>query len=127
MGLPTYEADVSYYRNIEEFNNAKAPYYGVNIIEVNNDNWDAFVERTKIIHQGVTDHYGGRSHLWTERDYGDRKLVLWINYYPESVGQFFTNEIYTGPARSWWYNYSSLVERWDWFIVNEDASSEAPL
>jgi len=127
MGLPAYEAMLLGYKFAEEFRDTPAPYYGVNIIDVNEENWDAFIEQVKITHRGVTEGLGGRSHLWSVRDYGARKRVLWINYYPKNVGELNAHHVWKQPdIYEYWTHTCSLVERWEWFCTSENPS-ETPL
>ena len=123
MGLPALEAKVLALRFAEEFRDAQAPYYGINIVEVNEDNWEAFIEVTKAAHDGVRTFLGGHSHLWTVRDYGHRKRVLWVNYYPENVGHLQTKEVFDHPNMiEYWQKHTSLVEKWDWYISSVEPS-----
>jgi len=127
MGLPAVEAKVIMYRFAEEFRDTPAPYYGVNIIDVNEENWDPFIEQIRITHAGVRDGLGGRSHLWTVRDFGATKRVLWVNYYPENVGELNSHDVWARPElQEYWIHLCSLVERWEWFCTSENPS-EAPL
>ena len=124
MGLPALEADVLALRFSKEFMDTPAPYYGVNIIEVNNENWHAFVEETKKADESIKTNLGGHCHLWTVRDHGDRKKVLYVNYYPENVGHLNTQEIFQMPeVRDFWLGWCALVERWEWFVTSEEPSA----
>lgn len=123
MGLPAIETEILFRRFAEGFKNAKAPYYGVNIIDVNRENWDAFIEGTKAVHKGVREVLGGRSHFWAVRDFGDRKRVVWINYYPECVAEKNSYEAHHEPERlDLFLEYCKLIERYEWFITSEDPS-----
>lgn len=120
MAITEFDVDMMIHKFVAEFRDATAPYYGINTIEVNEENWDAFLEMTPLIHQSTVDSLGGQSFHWSVRDYGNRKRVLWIFYYPENISDRQTYEIYQTPeVREFWMTYCRLTESYDWFVQSE--------
>jgi hypothetical protein len=107
-----------------EFAATPAPYYGVNIYDVNEENWDAFLEDVRRTHARIGENLGGRSHLWTVRDHGRRKRALWVNYFPKSIASIVTTEFVTSPEYvESWLNTCSLLEGYQWFCTPEGPSA----
>jgi hypothetical protein len=106
----------------EEFSNTPAPYFGVNIFDVLTSNWEPVVNNVRQQHEMVK-QFGGQSHLWTVRDHGARKRVLWINYYPEQLTGLKEQmpEFCDGPI---WTEFCSLIESFQWFCTTEQPSTE---
>lgn len=119
MPIPEYEIQALGQRLCQEFNATPAPYYGINIIEVNEAHWDAFLAQVRIQHASAV-ALGGKSHLWTVRDHGERKQVCWINYYPKSIGESVTEEVVSSPAfHKLWKAMFDVVERYEWFCTSD--------
>jgi len=87
MPIPASERKAWAVVSAEQFASTPAPYYGVNIFDVLTVNWEAVLHNVRQQHERVKE-VGGRSHLWAVRDDGQRKRVLWINYYPHSLEEY---------------------------------------
>ena len=106
----------------EEFANTPGPYFGVNIFDVLHVNWEALLKNVRQQHDMVK-QFGGRSHLWSVRDHGQRKRVLWINHYPQSLKDYKDQmpEFCDGPI---WKDFCNLVESYQWFCTTEQPTTE---
>ena len=106
----------------EQFASTPAPYYGVNIFDVLTVNWEPLLECVRQQYEGFKE-FGGRSHLWAVRDDGQRKRVLWINYFPHSVKEH--TEMIRGVGEDpRWVEFCNLVESYQWFCTTEQPSAE---
>ena len=105
----------------EEFANTKAPYFGVNIMDVNVENWDAFLANIKGQRE-ILKQIGVTTHVWAVRDHGARRRALWINYFEKPISELVTPEFGEGIQQAG-AGFWDLIEHYDWFCVSED---EAP-
>jgi len=106
----------------QEFQQTPAPYLGINIFEVPSQNWEAVLQNVRQQIELVK-ALGGQSYLWSVRDYGDKKRVLWINRYPEPVKNLkdTIQEFVEGPI---WKEFFELIDSFQWFMVSEQPSPE---
>lgn len=104
----------------EEFTNTQAPYFGVNIIDVNVEKWDAFVSNVKAQREGLK-QIGVTTHVWAVRDHGARRRALWVNYFRKPLPELVTPEFLEaieGAGNGFW----DLVEHYQWFCVSEETA-----
>ncbi|MBI2876653.1 MAG: hypothetical protein HYY20_07210 [Candidatus Tectomicrobia bacterium] len=101
---------------------APAPYYGVNIFDVPAHHWEAVCQNVRQQIEAVK-MLGGRSHLWSVRDHGPRKRVLWINRYPQQISMA-REEIRGFVENPIWTEFCKLIDSFQWFLVTEQPSTE---
>jgi hypothetical protein len=106
----------------EEFAQTPAPYFGINIFDVPNQNWEATVKNVRQQIEMVK-ALGGQSYLWAVRDHGQKKRVLWINRYPQALKDLGNTigEFVEGPI---WKEFFELIDSFQWFMVSEQPSPE---
>jgi hypothetical protein len=106
----------------EEFANAPTPYFGINIFDVPAKNWEAVLKNVRQQLEMVKT-VGGESYLWTVRDHGAQKRVLWINRYPHAAEELknMIGQFVEGPL---WKEFFNLIDSYDWFIATEQPSTE---
>ena len=94
----------------------------MNIFDVLTVNWGPLLHNVRQQHERVKEA-GGRSHLWAVRDDGQRKRVLWINYYPHSLEEYkeMIRQVGEDPI---WIEFGNLVESYQWFCTTEQPSAE---
>ena len=122
MPIPASERKAWAVVSAEQFASTPAPYYGVNIFDVLTVNWEAVLHNVRQQHERVKE-VGGRSHLWAVRDDGQRKRVLWINYYPHSLEEYkeMIRQVGEEPM---WVEFGNLVESYQWSCTTEQPSAE---
>lgn len=106
----------------DEFTNAQAPYLGINIFTVSIQNWEAVCRNVRQQVE-LVNQLGGKSHLWSVRDHGLQKKVLWINRYPQKIKDLFAviGDFVNGAI---WKEFFELVDSYNWFIVTEQPKAE---
>lgn len=120
MAITQFDIDLQIHKFVAEFNSAEAPYFGVNIVEVNAENWDKFVAMTPEIFESTESSLGGKLSHYSVRDYGNRKRVLFIFYYAKSIGDIQSYDGYAIPeVRAFWNKYCSYIETYEWFLQSE--------
>ncbi|MBI2878018.1 MAG: hypothetical protein HYY20_14165 [Candidatus Tectomicrobia bacterium] len=122
MPIPVAEAKAWGVVFAEEFSNAPTPYLGINIFDVPTQHWEAVLQNVRQQVE-IVNQVGGKSHLWSVRDHGPRKRVLWVNRYPSSLKELrnFMTEFVEGPM---WKEFCSLIDSYQWFLVTEQPSTE---
>ena len=98
----------------------RAPWFGVNIQDINEDNLAAFEERVGPVSARVTQIPGVTRHFRALTDYGARKRSLWIVRYGESIdrelySQLFDNDEY----REEMLALGATLESYQWFRTYE--------
>lgn len=122
MPIPTAEGKAWGVVFGEEFANTPAPFFGINIFDVPAQQWEALLNNVRQQAEMVK-QLGGRSYLWSVRDHGQRKRVLWINRYPQQLKELKEQMpgFCEGPI---WTEFCNLVESYRWFSVTEQPSAE---
>ena len=111
MAIPDHEM-ISWAMTIQtELAQTPAPYFGVNILDVRPENWDALVANARVQTE-YAEELGGRSFLWAVRDHGDLKRVIWINYYPTVVAPDAETIAANPRFASMWPEFCKLVENY---------------
>ncbi len=125
MALPEHEM-MTWGMTVQmELTQTPAPYFGVNILDVRPENWDALLANARVQTE-YAETLGGRLHLWAVRDHGDLKRVIWINYYP-TVAAPDAEAIAADPRfASMWPDFCKLIENYRWFCATEQQPSDQP-
>ena len=123
MPIPASEGRVWPAVFAEQFFSTPAPYFGTNIFDVLTVNWEAVLTNVRQQYEGVKG-VGGRSHLLAVRDDGQRKRVLWINYFPDGIQADKETILSMGGDMSNWMEFCNLIESYQWFCTTEQPSAE---
>ncbi|MBI1987776.1 MAG: hypothetical protein HYS70_05465 [Nitrospinae bacterium] len=124
MPIPAAEAKAWGVVFGEEFSSAPTPYLGINIFDVPIQHWEAVLRNVRQQSE-IVKQVGGQSHLWSVRDHGQRKRVLWINRYPHSLrDRMNKNDMMAFCEGPIWKEFCSLIETYQWFLVTEQPSTE---
>lgn len=120
--MPIPEPEMKAWLSIfeDEMPGAPAPWFGVNIIDVNEDNLAAFEERVAPIGARILQLPGVSRLFRGMSDYGGRKRVLHIVRYdqtidPDLYAQLFDNDDY----QEEWLAYGAILESYRWFRTYE--------
>ena len=126
----------------EEMPSVASPYYGVNIVDVRRENYDAIVQNIRGQVQGAEFPMGGRLHFFSATEYGEVRRIIFIIYFesfpsaeslltnlratgvdiPASVSDF--PDIWTGTEV--WTQFTRLAEGYTWWIAPMSALPEPP-
>lgn len=118
MAIPDHEMATWGMTIQMELGQTPAPYFGTNILDVKPENWDALVENARVQTEAA-EKLGGRLHLWSVRDHGDLKRVVWINYYP-TVAVADEDFMASDPRfATMWQEFCKLVENYRWICTTE--------
>lgn len=82
------------------------PFYGVNVVDVRHEHYDAVLENIKGQGQGAELLLGGRLHMFSATDYGEIRRVIFTIYYESfpDTATFLENLRGIGNAHTRWRN-----------------------
>ena len=64
-----------------EMPTVESPYYGVNVVDVRQEHYDAVFQNIQGQVQGAEQLFGGKLHFFSARDYGEIRRVIFIIYF----------------------------------------------
>lgn len=104
----------------DEMPGAHAPWFGVNIQDVNEDNLEAARDRWAPVQSRVLQLPGVSTHFRAVSDYGARKRTITIVHYDEMIdpdlyAQLFDNDDYLEE----WLAVGATLESYRWFKTYE--------
>ena len=59
----------------------ESPYYGVNVVDVRQEHYDAVFQNIQGQVQGAEHLFGGKLHFFSATDYGEIRRVIFIIYF----------------------------------------------
>ncbi len=125
-----------------EMPSVPSPYYGVNVVDVRREHYDAVFQNIQGQVQGAEQLFGGRLHFFSATDYGEIRRVIFIIYFEsfpatESVLEMLRAggmdvgddaseipDIWTG--FDLWTDFTRLAEGYTWWIAPAMAEHESP-
>ena len=120
----------------------ESPYYGVNVVDVRREHYEAVFQNIKGQVQGAELLLGGRLHFFSATDYGEVRRVIFIIYFESFPGtqrvlenlrgagvDVPTNatefpDIWTGTDL--WTEFTRLAEGYTWWIAPALPGDETP-
>ena len=125
-----------------EMPSVPSPYYGVNVVDVRREHYDAVFQNIQGQVQGAELLFGGRLHFFSATDYGEIRRVIFIIYFEsfpetESVLEMLRAGGLDVPADTtefpdiWtgfdlWTEFTRLAEGYTWWIAPAMPESESP-
>ncbi|MYD70697.1 MAG: hypothetical protein F4W89_08135 [Acidobacteria bacterium] len=112
------------------------PYYGVNLVDVRREHYDAIFQNIELQVQGAAQLFGGRLHFYSVTDYGEIRRVIFIIYFetfPDSLAGLVPdqdNDV-TGFPDIWsgselWSEFARLAEGYTWWVTPALPANEIP-
>lgn len=121
MPMRSYEADALVARFPEELSSTPAPFFGVNIYDVNEANLAEFQRCSRPILERIIQVPGCSIFFRGMSDYGSRKRVIAIARYDEPVdGEEYRRLFNDDPEFAQiWGAFCETVEAYEWFTTRE--------
>ena len=125
-----------------EMPTVESPYYGVNVADVRQENYDAVFKNIQGQVQGAELLFGGKLHFFSATDYGEIQRVIFIIYFenfPDTASVLETlrdagvdisidatefPDIWTGAGS--WTEFTRLVDGYTWWIAPAMREDESP-
>ncbi len=114
-------------RFAKELPSLAPPYYGVNLVDVRREHFDAVFRNIEAQVQGAEALFGGRLHLFSATDYGEVRRVIFVIYYetfPDSLAGVIPGvdsdsdefpDIWNGSEL--WIEFTRLAEGYTWWVT----------
>ena len=122
-------------RFAQEMPSLEPPYYGVNLVDVRREHYDAISRNIELQVQGA-ELFGGRLHLYSVTDYGEIRRVIFIIYFetfPDALAGLVPDQadeaagfpdIWTGSDL--WSEFARLAEGYTWWVTPALPANETP-
>ncbi len=123
-------------RFAREMPSLEPPFYGVNVVDVRREHYDAIFSNIRLQTQGAADLFGGRLHFYSVTDYGEIRRATWIIYFetfPDSLGVSAADQasdvtrfpdIWSGSDM--WSEFVRLAEGYTWWVTPALPANETP-
>jgi len=123
-------------RFTQEMPSLDPPYYGVNLVDVRREHYDAIRQNIELQAQGAAQLFGGRLHFYSVTDYGEIRRVIFIIYFetfPDSLAGLIpdqANDVAQFPdiwsGSDLWSEFTRLAEGYTWWITPALPANETP-
>ena len=112
------------------------PYYGVNLVDVRREHYDAISRNIELQVRGAAELFGGRLHLYSATDYGEIRRVIFIIHFqtfPDSLPGLVPDQagdvtrfpdIWSGSDL--WSEFARLAEGYAWWVTPALPATETP-
>lgn len=112
------------------------PFYGVNLVDVRREHYDAIFRNIETQVQGAAQLFGGRLHFYSVTDYGEIRRAVFIIYFenfPDSLPGLVPDQANdgTGFPDIWtgsdlWTEFERLAEGYTWWVTPAPSANETP-
>lgn len=123
-------------RFAREFSSMEPPFYGVNLVDVRREHYDAIFRNIEVQVQGAAQLFGGRLHFFSATDYGEIRRVIFVIYFetfPDSLPGLAPDQANdaTGFPDIWtgsdlWTEFERLAEGYTWWVTPALPANETP-
>ena len=123
-------------RFAREFSSMEPPFYGVNLVDVRREHYDAIFRNIETQVQGAAQLFGGRLHFYSVTDYGEIRRAVFIIYFetfPDSLPGLVPDQANdgTGFPDIWtgsdlWTEFERLAEGYTWWVTPALPANETP-
>ena len=104
------------------------PYYGVNLVDVRRQHYDAISRNIELQVRGAAELFGGRLHLYSATDYGEIRRVIFIIHFqtfPDQIDDATRlPDIWSGSDL--WSEFARLAEGYTWWVTPALPPTETP-
>ena len=112
------------------------PYYGVNLVDVRREHYDAIFRNIELQVQGAAELFGGQLHFYSVTDYGEIRRVIFVIYFetfPDSVAGLVADQANAGTefpdiwsGSDLWSEFARLAEGYTWWVTAALPANETP-
>lgn len=125
-----------------EMPTVESPYYGVNVVDVRQEHYDAVFQNIQGQVQGAEHLFGGKLHFFSATDYGEIRRVIFIIYFENfpdtpsvletlrSAGVDISSDATEFPdiwtAAPSWMEFTRLADGYTWWIAPAMPENASP-
>ncbi|MCY4074957.1 MAG: hypothetical protein OXH04_05965 [Acidobacteria bacterium] len=123
-------------RFTREMPSLEPPFYGVNLVDVRREHFDAVFRNIELQVQGAAELLGGRLHFYSATDYGESRRVVFIIYFetfPDSLPGLVPDQANDAPGfpdiwsgSDLWSEFARLAEGYTWWVTPALPANETP-